>query len=309
MDYKSRQKWSDNMLKIAIIADYYDDEYLGGAELTTKALLDRAPTSDISIKRFKSLEVNEKTIMDHMDWFFILTNFAHLKYTLLPLIAKTLNYAVIEYDYKFCMHRSIEVHKQQEGFECDCEDYFGQNIADFFMGSRMIFWMSEKQRDIYWLRFSRLMSKNDQILSSIFSREEIQLLAGLRNQSKDRKGWAYQASGTWLKGIENAEKYCKEKGLEAKPLLKMEHDKFLKEIASSEGFIFLPNAGDSCPRITIEAKLAGCKLHINDNVQHGGEEWFNKSIPEIEAYLDQAPDRFWKKIISTQEKMEEVNHG
>lgn len=295
------------MCKVAIISDFYDGEYLGGAELTTKALLDRAP---YEVKKLRSLEINDKVLDEHKDYFLIFGNFAHMKYTLLPRIAAEFDYVILEYDYKFCMHRSMDVHKKNEGVECDCQKYYGQNMADFFLRAKTIFWMSVEQLKVYLKRFPRLIETYSVVLSSVFSREDLQFMARLRNEHNERHGWAYQNSGTWQKGIEAAQDHIAKHSLEGKALLKMSHEKFLKELARAEGFIFLPAGIDSCPRVVIEAKLCGCKLIINDKVQHGGEQWFNKSVPEVEAYLDQRPDRFWKKINSlNQVKEEKVTHG
>ena len=65
----------------------------------------------------------------------------------------------------------------------------------------------------------------------------------------------------------------------------------------AEGFVYLPEGGDTCPRMVIEAKLLGCELILNENVQHKDELWFNtEDTFETEAYLYAARDRFWSAI-------------
>jgi glycosyltransferase involved in cell wall biosynthesis len=54
--------------------------------------------------------------------------------------------------------------------------------------------------------------------------------------------------------------------------------------------------------MVIEAKLLGCKLILNDNVQHKNEIWFETDDPfNTEAYLYAARERFWSSIKSTME--------
>ena len=49
--------------------------------------------------------------------------------------------------------------------------------------------------------------------------------------------------------------------------------------------------------MVIEAKLLGCKLHLNENVQHKDEEWFSTDdIDTIDQYLRNAHNVFWAKI-------------
>jgi len=51
--------------------------------------------------------------------------------------------------------------------------------------------------------------------------------------------------------------------------------------------------------MVIEAKLLGCKLELNDNVQHASEEWFTvDDLETTESYLYMARSRFWNGIYS-----------
>jgi glycosyltransferase involved in cell wall biosynthesis len=49
--------------------------------------------------------------------------------------------------------------------------------------------------------------------------------------------------------------------------------------------------------MVIEAKLLGCKLQLNDNVQHAAEEWFaTDDLENIENYLFAARTLFWNGV-------------
>ena len=79
--------------------------------------------------------------------------------------------------------------------------------------------------------------------------------------------------------------------------LDIKYQQFLEKMAESKGLCFKPTGLDTCPRMVIEAKMLGCKLHLNDNVQHKDEIWFNTDDQfDTEAYLYAARDRFWKGI-------------
>ena len=66
---------------------------------------------------------------------------------------------------------------------------------------------------------------------------------------------------------------------------------------ASKGFCFLPRGGDTCPRVVIEAKILGCELHINSNVQMANEAWFELGTPDtMIAHLKALPNRFWDDI-------------
>ena len=90
---------------------------------------------------------------------------------------------------------------------------------------------------------------------------------------------------------------AKKNNKEFKIIQNWPYGKVLEEMAQAEGFVYLPPGGDTCPRTVIEAKLLGCKLHLNDNVQHKDEEWFSDVLMfDTEAYLYAARDKFWNSI-------------
>jgi len=68
-------------------------------------------------------------------------------------------------------------------------------------------------------------------------------------------------------------------------------------LANAKGLCLLPPGADTCPRLVIEAKLLGCELHYNENVQHADEDWFNTDDDEaIERYLRGYKERFWNNL-------------
>ena len=72
----------------------------------------------------------------------------------------------------------------------------------------------------------------------------------------------------------------------------------LQMLAQAKGLCSLPPGADTCPRMVIEAKLLGCELHLNDNVQHKDEEWFNTDdLSVTENYLKSVPQRFWNEVV------------
>jgi hypothetical protein len=77
------------------------------------------------------------------------------------------------------------------------------------------------------------------------------------------------------------------------------HDEILKKLSQSKGICFKPTGLDTCPRYVIEAKLLGCEMELNDNVQHLKEEWFDTDDTEkIINYLKDRKNIFWNEINS-----------
>ena len=101
------------------------------------------------------------------------------------------------------------------------------------------------------------------------------------------------SSRSWVKGLNETEAHCKEKGYDYEVLWNLPYQQFLEKMAESKGLCFKPTGLDTCPRMVIEAKLLDCELDLNNRVQHSEEPWFNKGYEEIVEYLKSRPAFFW----------------
>jgi len=232
--------------------------------------------------------------------YWVFGNFSNMDMNLIPSIVGNLNYSILEYDYKYCKYRSPDKHYAAESHMCNCHnEMHGKMISAFYYGAQSLWWMSEKQQEIYFKVFPFLEEKNNTVLSSVFDHNFF-LTVKLLNEkysSHERKGWIVLGSTSWVKGAESAEQWCKENNKDYEVVWNLPYEEVLERLAQAEGFVYLPAGGDTCPRMVIEAKMLGCKLHLNDNVQHKDEIWFNTDDAfDTEAYLYAARETFWKGI-------------
>tara|TARA_A100001515_G_scaffold266_1_gene277 strand:+ start:5516 stop:7132 length:1617 start_codon:yes stop_codon:yes gene_type:complete len=277
---------------IIFCSDFFKEHVQGGAELTTDAIMEG---SYLPVQKIMSHDVNFKILNDHSDCFWIFGNYHNLSHELQFYIAKNLNYAVVEYDYKYCKHRLPELHKKLEGNECDCHtNKTGKIAAIFLKKSKIAFWMSQKQLEHHYEIFPFLKNHNNIILSSVFSKKTIDYFKNF-NKRERNENWGILQSGSWVKGTSQTIKYAKKKKLNFERLSGLEHRHFLRKLASIKGLVFHPAGRDTCPRITIEAKLLGCELDLNENVQHKDEDWFSSKEKIIE-HLENRTDVFWKNV-------------
>ena len=286
--------------EVVVVADLFAEDYLGGAELTTEALLKSSP---LNVYKVHSKDVTMATLESGYNKFWIFTNYSQMSAELIPTIVSNLNYCIVEYDYKFCRYRSTEKHLSAEMKDCDCADgMHGKLTSAFFHGATTVFYMSYAQMQRYHDRFPFLAEadgSNQFVLSSCFSDEFFATIKLLRQAAENhkRKGWLVLGSTSWIKGTEAAIQWCKDNNKEYEVLQGLNHREVLEKMSSAEGFVYLPLGGDTCPRMVIEAQLLGCKLEINDNVQHASEIPFcENNINEIETYLYANRDVFWNTV-------------
>jgi len=290
----------DQSADVVFVADMFVEDYVGGAELTTEAL---ASSSGLNVQKLHAAHVTMELLAAGVEKYWIFGNFSSLNPELIPSIVGNMKYSILEYDYKFCAYRSIEKHKFETGNECNCHDQIhGKIISSFFHGAQSIWWMSEEQEQRYLERFPFLSENTRVVLSSVFDESFFAAIKVLTEQNKDteKKGWIVLGSDSWIKGAGAAEAYCQENNLEYEVVWNIPYQDILQKLAVAQGFVYLPEGGDTCPRMVIEAKLLGCELVLNDHVQHKDEEWFtSSSIIDTLSYLYAARNRFWSTIKNT----------
>jgi hypothetical protein len=273
---------------IIFVADAFIEQYVGGAELTTQSLIS---SSLLPGARIKSIEVTPKLMKEMNDCFWIFGNFASLNDDCILYAIKNLSYSVLEYDYKYCKYRSPGKHKVAVG-DCDCHNTMqGRLRALFLANSKVNWWMSEGQKQKQQSVFPFLKGE---VLSSVFSDEILDYIENLNIHNKNDK-WIILNSKSWIKGVDAAVKYAKDNKLEYELVWGLGYKELLSKLASSRGLIFFPLAGDTCPRMVIEARLLGCELVLNDNVQHKEETWFDTRESCME-YLRDRTHTFWNRI-------------
>ena len=282
---------------IVFVADMFSEDYKGGAEMTTEALINASP---LKIFKLRSKDVSMELLGSGYSKHWVFTNFSQMDLNLIPSIAANMSYSIVEYDYKFCKYRSIEKHMLAEKTECGCHNEpYGKMVSAFFYGAKSLWWMSEQQLDRHAERFPFLLEKDSTVLSSVFDDNFFISIKQLRKaaEGKERKGYIVLGSQSWIKGAAAAETYCKNNNLDYEVIWGIPYSELLSKLSLAEGFVYLPEGGDTCPRMVIEAKLLGCKLILNEHVQHANEEWFStEHILDIESYLYAARERFWSGI-------------
>ena len=295
--FENIPKITDNT-KIVFVFDTCAEDTISDSEMTMHALINSCPLEFIKLK---SNQVNLDVLKQGHRCHWIFGNFIELDSNLIPTIVANMKYSIIENDYKYCKFRSPEKHQNITETPCDCNNQInGKIISAFFQGSQSIWWMSEAQKEKYLQLFPFLNEKDNIVLSSVFDKSMLGTIKLLREHAaesqKEKKGWIVIGSDSWIKGTDAAKKWCEDNNKDYEITKNISYDEMLNKLVHAEGLVYLPAGADACSRVVIEAKLLGCKLHLNDLVQHSTEDWFNESIEDIHDYLFTASGLFWTSI-------------
>lgn len=284
--------------KYIFVSDLFAEDYVGGAELTSEALIEACQSP---VFKLKSKDVTMELLSQNVDKFWVFGNFSQIDFNLIPSIIANLKYVVLEYDYKYCSYRSPELHMHTTGLPCDCHNKdVGRIISAFYHGAKHVFWMSAKQTERYTTVFPFLEGDRNTILSSVFSSKILDLISNLREKNGNNRQNVLitLGSNSWVKGAQNAIDWCKwnltRNGQKIETLWGLPYEQLLEKLSTAKSFVYLPNGADTCPRMVIEAKLLGCELVLNDFVQHKDEPWFKDSdASSLDSYLRQRARVFW----------------
>lgn len=275
---------------------------LGGAELTLQAIKNYKPGSIISI--------NTRDICTHNvdpNGIYVLGNLAtfdiHVARALYRLMDKA-KFVKIEFDYGYCIARGPIPHTYFYQKECDCgsitNNVIGQMYTIIRKNASHLFYMSKAQMDIHNKQLT-IANPNQTVLSSCFDRLTISTLRPALSYTKNGRYLIIDGRPGWhriAKGVDTSIKYAIDHGLDYDVKSTSNHQDMMKLMNSYYGLIFLPYIEDTCPRVTIEAKLAGCNVITSEKAQHTTEEWWSKPLNEVYDYIENRPKIFWQVMES-----------
>jgi len=278
--------------KYIFVSDMFVQDYSGGAELTTEAIIASCP-KDNQVVSVHSSKLTQQLLDKNKDAVYIICNFSDLNDKVKLYMCKNTNYSIIEYDYKFCRFRSLEKHFSVTGKECDCLKQMPGKINSAFYGYASRLWfMSAAQKKIFLSNINVLKEANCSVLSSIFSQGDLRFIESIKDNEKNNK-YLVLGSNSWIKGTQECINYAKENNLQFELVQNIPYHELLIKMSTSKGLIFLPVGSDTCPRFVIEAKLLGCDIIVNDFVQHVDEKWFDTQ-KSCYSYLKSRSEVFWE---------------
>jgi hypothetical protein len=303
------------MKKNIIVLDDTCKSNSGGTSLTLNAL-----SNNIQELNFIFIETNElnKDSFDKIpnDCLWVIGNILNISNNNIGQIFNILmfrDFVKIEFDYGFCRYRCEYGFKKFTGN--DKWEPFDKNGSLFLKNiytlihtfAKKIFYMSKSQMDLHKkiLDFEFLDDSKMEVLGSCFSTNDLMNMINFSLSRKSKKNdilnkyAIVDGNGGWhseAKGIKKAIQYAKENKIDFDIIKNKNYENFITELSKYKGLIFLPIIHDTCPRLTIEAKLIGLELILNDNCQHVKEDWFSLKEEDLANYLLERPLFFYNSI-------------
>ena len=217
------------------------------------------------------------------------------------------DFAKIEYDYGFCQARCKQGY--QKFFEKEewnpFDGEFGQARKSFYnniyYNSKSCFFMSDKQKDLF-SEFLDLSMVPTVVIGSAFKNEHISSMLDLRYKRRNGeievldKAMVIDGNGGWHsegKGVFQSMAYCKRNNIYFDLVKSSDYESMLKVMSKYKTLIHHPVVDDTCPRVTIEAKIIGLENDLNEQCQHKDEPWFKDfSLDDTLEHMGQKKTEF-----------------
>ncbi len=278
---------------------------VGGTSLTLEGIVE-PESKNVSFIPTHELSLGKVFALQPHKW--ILGNITNLSPSVIDVLGWLMAnkpFVKIEFDYGFCPYRGEIPHKILGEASCECphgegSQHFLNYLYDLIHAhAEYVFYMSDEQMNLHASSLGHSLTSRHLRLSSCFTKGSLKTMSRLRNEPKNSKYAIVDGNGGWhtqAKGVEESRKYADKHKLDF-DLIKTDTNKEMLELLSTyKGLIFLPIIHDTCPRITIEAKLLGLEVITHKKSQHISEEWWNKSLTDIEYYIKERPQYFWKLL-------------
>jgi len=255
------------MKKIVYISDFFIEHNLGGAEICDEVIIKKL-SSEFSIEKVQSKNLNITKVLSNKDAFFIISNFSAVHPSVIDaFFSNKLDYIIYEHDHKYVKNRNPAAFKD---YLIPKEQIINYN---FYKNAKAVVAQSNFHKQI--------IEKNlnlDNIITfstNFWFDEHYEFMEAMSKRDKFDLT-AIMDSPIWHKNTVNAVETCKK---HKKPFILIKDNNylaFLEKIGSYSSFMFLPQTPETFSRTCAEARMMNVQVIGNQNIGCLKEEWFKQ---------------------------------
>ena len=291
------------MRKIVFIADFFEKQVKGGAEICDDVLIEILKNKGYKVATFNSKDFGIK----HFDLYlksgfnFIISNFMLLSEQVKRrLEAVGHRYIIIEHDHKYIINKNPAEFKN---FLAPKEKLM--NVS-FYKAAKKVLCQSDKHKEVLVKNLN--LNNAESLGMSLWSDDQLKILRSA-NISKNTKAFVMKDPNP-IKGYHKAEDYCIQNKLDYDLVDKVPYEQFINKLAQYEKFVFFPTSLESFCRVVLEARMLGCKLLTNSLNGCTHEEWFKKyKGNELINFVEATREQVVTTVLSSLFDNEELKDG
>jgi|7_EtaG_2_1085326.scaffolds.fasta_scaffold03990_6 hypothetical protein len=251
------------------IADFFADRVLGGAELVNEELIRLLQEKGHTVQKMLCEEVTQSYILENKSHRFILSNFMHLGH-LAKEALQTCEYVLYEHDHKYVINRNPGAFPN---FIAPKQFIVNKEL---YQNAKTVFCQTKIHEEV--LRKNLNIDNTKSLGSSLWSSDFLENVLNINN--KKTKKAAILKDSNKIKNQESAQEYCQKNGLEFELVNAPSPLELVKKLSQFEYLVFFPGVLETFSRVSVEAKMVGCKIITNKLLGVASESWFATDSPE-----------------------------
>lgn len=264
-------------MSIYFISDFYKFEITGGAEICNDVLLKKL--KNYNILTLKSREITIDFLKKQENDFYIIANFFQLsdecKSFLIQKRAK--KYIIYEHDHKYVSTNNPTIFPN---FIIDEEFLINKQ---FYKNAKAVLCQSKIHSEI--IVKNLLLNNVINLAGNLWNKDDISILEKNLNNNKTIE-YAIFHTNNKNKGMQSAIDFCNKNNLKYSLIPLQEYPQFIENLSKVKNLIFFPQWLETFSRISVEAKILGCKLITNKLVGASSEEFFKFQPKEILKHIE-----------------------
>jgi len=264
-----------------LISDFTTKEVAhGGSEWVNAVLIERFGFEFEYSQQVTSFDPNA---------FYIISNISLMRPNLVRQIP-SLNYVIMEHDYKIC-------HSRHPWRWPDSIIPVNERINyDLYENAKAVFVQTNDHQRVY--KTNDVKANFVNLHSSIWSEKDLKLLETILEANPEKNGKnAIYATNNWIKNTQGSIDYCTQNGLDFELVENQERrEDFLSKLAQCSTLVFFPIARETFCRLVVEAKCLGLDVITTRNYGASLEGYFEMKGLELIEFLRMQTENNINKI-------------
>ena len=253
------------MTKLVFISDLFKADLIGGAELNDDVLIQHLSANGFDIQMVRSNLLTEETVIEND--LFIVSNFVNMPERIKQILMLK-KYIIYEHDHKYLKTRDPSAFPN---FIAPKNQIINR---DFYAKAHKVVVLSQICKEIIEKNLD--INNVHSIGCSLWSDDKLHFIESLINKETEKKEkYCIINSNNPIKGTRQAVEYCKLNNLEYDIVGPLPEKQLLEAMVQYKYFVFFPQVLETLSRITVEAKILGCKVLTKATMLGAAsEEWF-----------------------------------
>jgi len=278
-------------MKLIFVSDLFKEHLIGGAELNDGVLIQHLSSNGFEVHKVQSNKLTEDMVVEND--LFLISNFALLPERIKQMVMLK-KYIIYEHDHKYVKTRDPS---KFPNFLAPKQYIINR---DFYANAHKVIVLSKICKEVIEknLQIDNVIS----ISCSLWSEDKLNFIESLVNQETEKiEKYCIINSDNQIKGTKEAVQYCQQKGLDYELVGPLPEKQLLEQISKFKYFVFFPHVLETLSRITVEAKMLGCKVLTRKNLLGAAsEDWFDLNgielISKIRSQVSAALNTFTKVL-------------